>query len=184
MFGKLIKPRNNLLILLFATILFAATNIGANGPQPKIEMVSEFWLFEKNEFYTSLKLDQKEILKLEQMHKDEQEERTKNSIELLLAVNCVNYPENNKFRALNSYLCEQGSFELLSSEAVSSLEGMSQFLFVKFEDIDRSIGFINRYIDFWDSEISVYNSGITLGTDSQEYLREIVDFLQYKKNEQ
>ena len=181
MFGKLLKYSVLLPALLFMSLMNATSQACANGIQSKIDTVMNVWLHSREDFQDAIHLETSDIPYLKRRYLDEKSEQSKESIELLLAVNCIDFPENNRFQILYSYRCGHSSFERLSSSAVSSLDRMYQFIFVKNEDIERTVSFLNRYIHFWNNETSQHQSGIVLATDSQEYLLEIIDYLQYRK---
>lgn len=157
---------------------------GARADSARIEctskpsMVMSFWEYKHADLLRCIKLDKKEeIFYLTQLNDaPDANSPSWEGTALLLALNCVFVePDKTIFFKFEQYLCTNAPFESLSS---SLLENLYILAFVKSEDRFRAINFMKRYIGFWENEGDLANEGVPIGESDEEYLEEILLFLE------
>ncbi len=183
MFGKILKGKFLLSFLMVTLLISTSYASDDKGDiESKVDAVLNFWGFSQDEYQAAIKLNKYEAYKLKKLRADKNSSRKKNSIDLLLTVNCIDYDEKEKYIFLYQYLCEKGTFDDFSSSAISSIDGLYQLIFVKDKDLKRTIEFVKRYYSFWLKEDDEYGQKFGLPTDSKEYLLEIINHLEIKLN--
>ena len=106
------------------------------------------------------------------------DDKTRKSIALLLALNCIEVSRGlSPFAFLEHYRCKNGPFETFSTQSLASIGDTYALAFVKERDRSRTMSFLKRYIRFWKDE-ATQRERMVFGASDVEYLQEILRFLE------
>jgi len=173
---------NSLLLTVIATLVLFMLNTGCvlsaeETLQRKIQSVDRFWEYGRDEYISLTRIRSEEGVQLVELIGNTNSADDAENIKLLLVLNCIKHRiEESRFSQLRQYICDSGSIQSLMQQASTNFSNLSFLIYVKPQDRDSVIKFLDLYVKFW-KKIQNEEKIFSIGASNLEYLLEIRDFL-------